>query len=387
MEQAIFYKIDWLSVMCQDVSIIDIMDTFVPDTYREDLYQVWADRFICSTTMGSVVQLQYDTMLIQIPQSSIYESFKVFDPETLDPFEFAETAFTKIRVDFSGKCLDMLRSLGLDVESILTGGIVLPRGTCHITRCDHAFDLIDYKPEFLDECISFCNEFHTDSAKPRVSVGSTGGIGYSIRSGDQKTLYLGGGGSDKCLRIYDKKLQYEQSNKFVSECPYGSEDDRPKSWIRVELQCRRGLAQSLIDSVSTSEEIFKYIFNTFGLREPGTRSLKAAPFWLSLFDWSTISVIIQNANSVDYDTIITKCVRRTKTFSYNALIVCMSVFGSDQFVDMLLSQFSELQRSRDPVSQARFNKIIDMCYSYDLPGGYRKPPHLQKNESGVYFIT
>lgn len=384
MEQLINYKIDWLSLMCQDVSIIDIMDTFIPDNHREDLFQAWQERFICSTTMGTVVQLKYDTMLIQIPITSIFESFTTFDPDLLDPFEFAESRFTKMRVDFSGQALDMLRSFGFDVESIINSGVILPHGSCHITRCDHAFDLINYRPNFLDDCIDFCNNNHSDAIKPRVSTGIGGGIGYSIRTGDQKTLYLGGGACDKCLRIYDKKLQYEQSNKFVSSCPYGTEEDRPDSWIRIELQTRRSLAQGIIDTALNPEHIFKYIFQTFSLRLPG-RNSKPSEMWLSLFDWETITAIIQNANTSTYETVIEKAVTRVRGNAFSAIVTVISVFGWENFKAMIEAEFSRLQRSKLLPDQLRWNKLIDTLFSSDLNDGYKCPKFLFKDGSEYKF--
>lgn len=384
MEQLINYKIDWLSLMCQDVSIIDIMDTFIPDPHREDLLQVWQDRFVCSTTMGTVVQLKYDSMLVQIPITSIYESFTTFDPDVLDPFEFAESRFTKMRVDFSGQALDMIRSFGFDVESILNTGVILPHGSCHITRCDHAFDLINYRSNFLDDCIDFCNNHHSEAAKPRVSCGLPSGLGYSIRTGDQKTLYLGGGASDKCLRIYDKKLQYEQSNKFISSCPYGTEDDRPDSWIRIELQTRRSLAQGMIDTALNAEHIFKYIFETFSLRLPG-RNSKPSEMWLSLFDWETITAIIQNANKAVYETVIEKAVTRVRGNAFSAIVTVVSVFGWKGFISMIEAEFARLQRSKLLPDQLRWNKLIDTLHSFDLNDGYKCPPYLLKNGSEYKF--
>lgn len=299
MERKIFYKVDWLSVIVEHSSVKDFLECIFAGHYNEDFSSVFLSHYVNSTTMGTTVNMTSDCFLLQVPRDSVVESFSTFDLDVIDPESFGETIFSKFRVDFSGKNLDNLRSFGVDIEDFVLGGTsILPHGEYHFTRIDHAFDLIDYKPEFLDDCIAWCQEKNTGGPSPRVcAAGTAGGYKFSIRTGDQKTLYVGSVGGDKLLRIYDKKLQYMQANKFISDCPYGDPDDRPSSWIRIEWQTRRDLAGSIAYCCKSGFEVLRKVFDYYAFRESG-RNMPTADFWIALYDWQTIRVIIQNANFV-----------------------------------------------------------------------------------------
>lgn len=93
-------------------------------------------------------------------------------------------------------------------------------------------------PEFLECCLKHLSDCR-HSYLTRVPIMNTqGGNKYSVRIGDQTTIYLGATTSDKLLRIYDKKAQYTKDGLWKENNPYMDNDDC-KSWFRIELQTRQ----------------------------------------------------------------------------------------------------------------------------------------------------
>lgn len=277
--------------------------------------------------------------------------------------DFINIIFSDIRLEISGKGLDYLRSKGIDVEhrfrrqpdvNELTG-----RPVFHPTRADFAFDLVNYASDFLDKCLD-----HVSKYSNRVPLcGKKGGITFSVRTGDQKTLYLGSPSSDKLLRIYDKKWENSDRYGMLKWSPVDYDVD---SWIRVEFQTRDKDAARMLYGEGDYLSIFRFIFDNFSFKsEEGGVS----QFWVDLFDWEKIPAIIQNAKWVSTPLDKEKC----DTLFVRALkVVCAyeAVYGLNyvekrkrEFMDDIYSPGMQQSYKRKS-----FERIIDclLDWSHDF---------------------
>ena len=290
LPEKICYKIDWFSAMFKNVSFEDILTLFGMSS------EVYAPEFLKNEVQHMIgFDLWYYYTYEGVSLNSRY-SFSGGDGAW-----FSEV-LPDVRLDISGSGLDFLRSLGVEISNFRSPEKWFCKRTgelmqMHVTRCDFAFDLVNYQPTFLDDCIAHCKEYETVTG--RVAVLRDGGsLVYSVRSGQEKTLYLGSKNSESMLRIYDKRLQYIDlsTGLYVKDNPY----ENPDSWIRVELQCRKKRADGLFFGTGDACSIFRYIYEkyTFSDMESPPWARQPAKFWLRLFDWEKIPSIIQNINFV-----------------------------------------------------------------------------------------
>lgn len=217
-----------------------------------------------------------------------------------------------------------------------------------------------------------------------MTTGRSGGMCYSVRLGDQKTIYLGSGKSNKLLRIYDKKLQYQ--NK-LGECPYNEGAEVPESWIRLELQCRRETEchKLLYGSNGDIMKVLRYIYDEFALVETdGSKYGKerhVSEVWISLWDWETIGKIIQNANSVESTNSFDRSLSYIQKQAFSSIVEVMSHLGVSGFCDMIRSIWADLQVSDDIYKQRRVLSIKGRMLSYN---GFL--PDRVKDNNGIYIL-
>lgn len=371
---AIFYKLDALTIVFENCSIVDVLDIFgMSDHLTPDFVQLFNSRFLSSYGYAADLRISFDGIGIQ---SRVYDVLNAFDLKNLDlldsidPHEFFGKNLPYIRLDMMGKALDYVRSCGIDIDSFIFKPFYdqLPVGSnYHFTRLDFAFDLLDYKPEFLKLCKAACHLY--ESPQHRVSLrGIDTGATWSERNGDQDTLYFGKGAGDRCLRIYDKKLQFEQSGKYVTECPYHFDDETsgktllPNSWIRIELQCRREKqCHHLVYGENASFlGIFRFIYETYAIRKGQGRNVPVCEFWDDLFDWNLITKIIQNAKTVEYKNPFARASKYVSECALGPIIQVYSQIGARAFILWLEEQIEFMQSqpsgSRD---RLRIDRIFD----------------------------
>lgn len=281
-EGRIFFKIDWFSMVFNDRCFNDVLKWLGIDHFVSD----FLDRqYLRSATWMPSLVFSYEGISLE---TSTYHVYGISEGD--------ESVFDKIvpqlRLDISGSGLDFLRSQGLDVDHYLRDWDQIPQ-PAHITRCDFAFDLINYKPEILDLMIQHCRENATGSG--RIQIFQKQALKFSIREGDQKTLYIGGATSDQMLRVYDKKLQFTDRRTGVyKDNPYNN----PDSWIRFELQTRNKKAHKY--TYNTEQDafaLFKQIYLDYSFSQHirrGGVEYKVCEWWQDLFDWDRLSLIVQN---------------------------------------------------------------------------------------------
>ena len=276
-----------------------------------------------------------------------------------------EKVLATIRVNISGQGLDFLRSIGYDIEDhcipdewidFLTGEVM----NFHITRCDFTFDLINYKPEFLDKCIEHCREHRTESDRIALLHGSN--LRYSYRLGDQKTLYLGSPRSDKLLRIYDKRLEYidRKTKLYIKDNPYNS----PDSWIRVEWQTRNKFAHAIFFATDKEGNYFdtvqfisvlRTLYDNYCFSDMNSKywDRQPAKFWQELYDWDLIPRIIYNNKFVVVKPFFIRVTNYVEQTALTNFMLYISMYGQTHLLEKCREQV-ELFNNVD--------KIEDVCY-------------------------
>lgn len=372
-------KLDYWSAVFKDCSMMEIAQLFHVEQSMPE--------FLSKCLKVPTVQMQYF--------SYHWNGLKFFVPEIalvlcspqIDRNDEAifQVTFPSIKLDISGDGLDFLRQhfkglnfcdFSVDQYLRLLGSPLdkVYFGKCSVTRCDFAFDLVDYKGEFLDDCITYINAFRELSGNKQVRLSCGGipsGLAFSIKDGlSQKTLYLGNTSSDCFLRIYDKKMEYcDEQGAFKKPCPYG---ESINSWIRIELQLRRTKAQSVLYGSPKADfhtfflGVFRFVFERYAFIDKDycktSPSRKVESFWSDLFDWETITRLICNSHFVQFtqdpvkklDHYILKQVR-------NPLLLFFGLHGID--AGLLMLSLSLDQESRDR-SSPDFDKSLCASLSY-----------------------
>lgn len=377
MSNCIKTKIDWFTAVFEDCTIEDILVNF-PDLASRitgDFTSVWSQHFLVSRGYCSEVCFSIEGASFMVRFDDVYKNL---DDKT-DAFEAFTTVFRKIRLDMSGKCLDNFRSMGYDVDQLLWQPFELPdTASYHVTRCDFAFDLLDYHDNFYNDTVSALKELGDDWNGTIGVIGSQRPMSFQINYGAASIIRFGSSNSDKQLRIYDKDKQMRLTRKVQSLYQY------EKSWIRIELQARREAAHALLYGDNANFlSVFKFIFQNYGIRQGRGMDSGAIKAWTDLFDWEVIPTIIQNANSAIKVSQIDKATDYLKNVALKSLLVYVSHHGLAALTRLIQDEFLRLQGlSDDPYNVRRLSLILASCMMDDL----KLPPHMYRQGS-LYHIT
>lgn len=379
--------IDWFQAVFNDCTIEDVFVSIgVNYLITDDVEKVFGERFWISEGYMTSLVFNFNGIIIKIKGHDLQlllQQHGLVDVDELDLHVF-DWVFPYVNVTLSGSTLNMLRQSGVDVNSILFQPLPLLRGSYHVTRVDFAFDLVNYRPDFLDKCIDQISRSALPSGR-LMSLGK-GGMCYTLRTGHkEKSLYLGSTKSNKLLRIYDKNMQYQSKQ---GSNPYMEDGELPESWIRVELQCRREQEchKLLYGCEGDMMKVFRYIYDNFALVESdGTEYGKERHIsncWIMLFDWSTIAKIIQNANCVQVVDQLRKAENFVENIAFGNLCIFVAFYGWDALRSLVNSKFHDLQLSSDVLDQRRFNTISGKILSVN--GDF--PLYIEKNQHGLYEL-
>lgn len=350
----IYCKIDWFTVMFEDHTINDVLTFLKLSNFASEFSQNIFER--CHGYDDYFV-FHYEGISIEARKMYLYGS------QEGDLFDLT---IPQLRLDISGTGLDYLRSTGINVESYFRTVSNYPE-RFHLTRCDFAFDFINYMPDLCDKVIDHCLNHHLDS--DRIAIYQMpSGYKYRVALGGQKTLYLGATTSERMLRIYDKRLQYidHRTGIYVKDNPY----DNPVSWIRVELQLRRKSAAKICLSDSDSISILKYIYEQycFADTEHTTQNnRRPVEWWSAIFDWDRIPQIIQNFEEIEFVSMADRTIQNFYNRGIFSFVATYSILGHDQFFKMLNDFFIKLNDIKDPVSRKRLVSFLnkaDACGIY-----------------------
>lgn len=292
-EKGLVGKLDWLTIIINDISIEAIFEIFGFS------HLVDFDDEILSTPFKR--NSNYDDRIVW-QFNGLNFDFSVYDNDVLDDnFDFFKTPLSSVRCDFTGQGLDYLREEGYDVDTLFRNFdyflTSFGMGNFHCTRCDFAFDFINFNGHFLDECFNYVHNHQTQSGRLGL-VGVTGALRFSERHGDQETLYIGSPTSDRMLRIYDKRLQFidRETNSYIVDNGYSN----PDTWIRLELQLRNKQADAVLFGDGDIFSILRWIYDKYpfaDMTSPANARVKHK-FWQKLFyadeDFLTIKKMLLN---------------------------------------------------------------------------------------------
>lgn len=357
-------KIDWLTVIFQDCSLNHVLSWLQQD---DCVSEFCASIYELSRGYDQVFTFRYNDILLE---TSAFGFYGYDQDEAL-----FDVIVPKIRLELSGTALDFLRAFGIDMDTYRFAVPVLPEGASyHFTRCDWAFDLLDYKPTFIDNLIDHIYTHSLPSG--RVPIASShGAISYKVVTGDQKTVYLGSPQSDRMLRCYDKRLQYIDRNTgaYVKSDPYG----QPDSWLRIEWQTRNKLAHNLVlDSSLEFKHILRKIFDTYAFAEGNqgkeycNHARSVVSFWSNLFPWKDIeSRIIQNLNFVQLVSPDDRVISTFQTIMVRNFMFAYSLLGASGIEKICEDYLASLMRD-DPASVRRriafYNRLNQLSVSREL---------------------
>lgn len=338
------YSAIWLNATLQEIfnhyQISELLDTFVLENER-----------MC-----------IDAMNIEnwhLAFCGIRISFKTFDLPQFnydsDLNDFLNVVIPKIRFELSGKGCTYLRDeCGLNLFAILRNE--LPE-KAHVTRIDIAYDLIDYMPDFQKKLKEFClNPFNQSSYQRLAICNLPGGSSFSLRTGDQETVYIGAPTSDKLLRVYDKYLQ-KSKRGVLEDCKYGTDI---KSWIRIEWQLRNKRADQILFGKASSDyflEVFKKIYESYRFRDLSKEDTVVAEFWEELFDWEKIPSIIQKIHYVDPDQMSDK-IEEVLDRSLGGIADFINLYGRAAFDKKLDNYYKRINKPQTPMDHFARRKRI-----------------------------
>lgn len=220
--------------------------------------------------------------------------------------EVFHTVFKQVQFMISGDGMRFLRHLNPNIDQDLRSATCVDDlGTpmFHVTRCDFAYDFFNYKPEFLDQCIAYLQELDYNRCSTVALAYATKNSRFSVRTGDQRTVYVGSPRSNKMLRIYDKLM--ERGGICPEDLPFSKDDvdnvQDINTWFRIEMQCRNDYAVNMLYGYEDPVQRLRVIYDMFAFVD---KDRVVKDFWRNLFEWETINVIIQNANTLS--VVVTK---------------------------------------------------------------------------------
>lgn len=352
-ESAIYCKIDWLSVVFNDMSIFDVLEFIHLTNFADDFFK---DMYRQAQGFDDFMYFRYNGISIQADDTYFYSLDDVDD--------CFELVIPKIKLDISGTGLDYLRSTGIDVETYFRKISNYPT-PFHLTRIDFAFDLINYAPSLVDEVMEYCRLQHTDSDRLCI-YRSPSGCKYRLVTGGQKTVYLGSTTSERMLRIYDKRLQFidQRTGYYIKDNEYND----PTSWIRIELQLRRVQAENMCFSPSDNICILKYIYDKYCFAETvdtTKQNRRPAEFWQQLFNWDLIPSIIQNFDKVEFIEPAEAAVSAFCRFA-DGFMLAYSVLGDDAFKQLLSERIAYLNDPTNPLARKRKLRLVNKINECNL---------------------
>lgn len=349
-EGKIVPKFDTYSAVWQNSSIRDIFDHYMID----DLL----DTFVLENERICIDAMNIENWHLAF--NGIRISFKTFDVPTFsydsDLDDFLYAVIPKIRFELSGKGCDYLTLNGISTFEVLRKP--LPKDKAHVTRIDIAYDLVDYMPDFQRKLKEFCLNPVNQSSYQRLAICNLpGGSTFSLRTGDQETVYIGAPTSDKLLRVYDKYMQKCKKTGVLEESPYGVDI---KSWIRIEWQLRNKKAHEVLFGRYQENyflEVFKKIYENYRFRDLTKEGTVVAQFWKDLFDWNTIPSIILNLSYVENKDMthdIEEMFERAKP----SVVDYINVFGWKKFIQEIRKYYNRINNPQTGSDYAARRKRV-----------------------------
>lgn len=345
----IYPHFDWYTAVWNNSSIQDIFDWYGLNGM--------VDTFVLECDVGIITRLGLEHWNISFSGLSIKIKTHLipnFQQDT--PIEIVmQQSIPEIIFDCSGGGCAELDSIGVDLFALFKRP--LPLDKAHVTRIDLAYDLIDYRGDFVDKCLEFVNDKDNLSESGRLCICKLkSGISFEQHNGTRnKTLYLGTPRSDRLLRIYDKKLQYTDNNGVFKheKCPYGDVG----SWVRVEWQLRNKKAAEVLFTERTKETfwpgVFKKIYTTYKFRDLKQQGTVAARFWDDLFNFGQVDEIILNQTYAYKPVPTLETIKTGALRALPSLVDFINVFGYEAFFYLYSKYIIDVNQPLNPTGYMR----------------------------------
>lgn len=339
----VFGKLDWYSAMVYNVSFKQVLEFLnVEYDFYNDLIANGFQRNCCYSTQqiftfnGITLEINFDDYILL----------------DLDFDDIFTHKFSHIRIDISGIGLDFLRGIFKrpyelelylhNVQNYISFGEL--GKDVKITRADFAFDFVNYEkcPDFVEQLLDwffkteYNPEFRTSSGGLYTGR-STPGLKYSLRTGDQHTIYFGTTRSNKLLRIYNKLMQYQKNGVLIKPLPF-SDDLEVKSWFRIEFQTRKVEAEKYLFGFTRFEDILKIIFNDYLIRD---KNGNPVPILLDLYDWGSLQEITYNVSFMQLKTVI-ETAKTNISRSMQSIVLYIARYGVRYFLNYLYNEMKKL---------------------------------------------
>lgn len=339
----IYSKLDWYTVVLYSTDIFSILDKLeIKHDHFEELLSSGYER---SQGFSSVFVWSAYNISLEVK----YDDYLSTDGSSL-----FTSKFSKIRLDISGKGLDYLRSRKFDVDTNFTDDTFWgERGKDYkITRSDFAFDFVNYQGDFLDNFLNWIKERERDGVisahNARLITGRGGGVQYSYRCGDQKTLYLGSTRGDKLVRIYDKLLEQSKNGVLMHELPKTFTENEPDgnvdSWFRIEFQTRRKCADDYLFCIDHDlSRVLRVMFDEYRVREKDGSVL---PFIEKLYKWDDLPPI---RKMFDFVELPVKVLDRSAAYisgqAFKSIFYVYVRYGPDGLVNLINERAKNIYNS------------------------------------------
>lgn len=285
MTNVVTSKIDWFQAVFVNRSFSYVLFDFIglePMTFDPSFLQSFNRYLGYDTQFGwSYNGISLSGHLREMEQRGLCETSDVFNAN-----------LAKVQLSISGSGLDYLRQQGIDVNEFCRRIPELDdngQPVWHPTRVDFAFDFVNFSEDLYSRCSRFLHDEYSDYGYVKTN-GSCRPIKYSVRSGGERTIYLGSARSDRLLRIYDKKLEQLDRSGILKYTPI---DDDITNWTRIELQVRNGNAYNLLYGSSDFSDILRFIYDNYVFV---TLDNKRVDFFDDYISRDSLGSIIQNAN-------------------------------------------------------------------------------------------
>lgn len=334
----LYAKIDWYTVLLYNKSFYDVLDNLnvLSDLEGEVLSEGY------QRSLGYRTDVVYSV-------NGISMSVKWDDLVTVKNEDVFCNTWSELRLDISGQGLDYLRALNKNFDFLLCDlNFWGDESSFKLTRCDFAFDFVNYYSSFLDEFIFKLQDLERNLAVSHGKDGNRylgiyGGMGrntaYNYKVGSNiKCLYLGTTRSDKLLRIYDKKMEQSRNNVFIRPLPaYFAEngDKEVNSWFRIEFQCRRKFAHKFLFGCNGNlKVVLREIFDMYQCKDPQTG--QAFEFIKKLYNWDSLPKFIDNLHFTELPVpVIVKASLQLKTQCIKNLTLFYGVYGINGILSLI----------------------------------------------------
>lgn len=330
-EMAVFCKIDYYTAVFYNTSFENVLNGFL------ELGFDFSDPVLMSTYTR---QAGYEDVIVYTFGSArITANYKFVVQDGSSVFD---TLYESVRLELSGKALDELRGIYQDqfeLDRILHK--ILPpdelgQRSMAVTRCDFAFDFVNYKFNIYERCREELRALSSENGTVKVK-GRGRPINFSVRSGSERTIYIGSNKSDKLVRIYDKDFELSKKGG-LGQLPDQSINYEVKMWHRVEFQCRREWAEYFLINARDYLQVLQYVYSEYAFTD---QQGNVTAFWQDLFDWNLIPAIGQNAK-YEVQPMSVQSLKRMYRTSASLLCAFMAVLGKEKVFEDLCLMFETM---------------------------------------------